>query len=299
MDKLFDYQGNKIAIGGGMNRSFIRGIAHRGYNYTTAYNGATYFVNNEDGAPENTLPAYRLAAEKGFKFAETDVAFTSDGVPVCLHDDTIDRTSNGTGAIANMTLQQVKAYSFNYNNVGGTHVIEGFENVTIPTFEEFIQCCRDLGIHPYIEMKYTYNYTEAQVRQIVDIVNDNAMNGNVSYISFNSALLTYVKNYNSKARLGLLVADTSGSFYPLNATAVATAKSLITSENDVFISARAFSSTAVNLCSSEGIPLETWGMTMNSNDTETIILSLDHYISGVTSDKYDASVLFYNNEVGA
>ena len=73
--------------------SYVKGINHRGY--------ATV-------APENTLPAYQLSAKKGFRYVETDVLFTSDNVPVLLHDITIDRTSNGTGNSAYIRISRLK-----------------------------------------------------------------------------------------------------------------------------------------------------------------------------------------------
>lgn len=294
MDKLFDYQGNKILLQGLGVNYFVNGVNHRGFNYSTSASGSVV-INNPDGAPENTLPAFKLSAEKGFRFVECDVSFTSDNVPVLLHDASIDRTSNGTGNIASLTLAQARQYKFNY--ILGTE-IAGYSDVTIPTFEEFIQLCRKLSLHPYIELKYTYNYTEAQVQMIVDIVNNNGMRGHVSYISFNDTLLMYVKNYDDEARVGLLVSETTGTFYPLNATSITKAKALRTGKNDVFISAYTFSNAACSLCSSELIPLETWGMTMDGNDNVATILALPSYITGVTSDKYDAGVILFNDSIG-
>ena len=75
----------------------IKKVAHRGFSTI---------------APENTLPAYLLAKSKGFDYVECDISFTSDGVPVLLHDETITRTSNGTGAISSMTLATAKTFDF-------------------------------------------------------------------------------------------------------------------------------------------------------------------------------------------
>jgi glycerophosphoryl diester phosphodiesterase len=54
-------------------------------------------------APENTLASYRLAIESGAELAECDVMLSSDGVPVLMHDDTVDRTTNGTGLVSSYT----------------------------------------------------------------------------------------------------------------------------------------------------------------------------------------------------
>ena len=60
-------------------------------------------------APENTLPAFEAAFAGGLEFVETDVQLTADGFPVLLHDPTVDRTTDGTGAVADLTLAQVQA----------------------------------------------------------------------------------------------------------------------------------------------------------------------------------------------
>jgi glycerophosphoryl diester phosphodiesterase len=59
--------------------------------------------------PENTLAAFRRALELGADGVELDVALTADGVAVVLHDSTVDRTTDGTGAVADLTLDLVRA----------------------------------------------------------------------------------------------------------------------------------------------------------------------------------------------
>jgi glycerophosphodiester phosphodiesterase 1 len=116
--------------------------------------------------PENTISAYRGSAEHGFKYVETDVAFTSDDVPVLLHDKTINRTGkNPDGSpyatpnkeIKDITFEEVRKLDF------GIVRDPKFKGEKIPSFEEFIKCCRNLGLHPYIELKADTQYTEAQV----------------------------------------------------------------------------------------------------------------------------------------
>ena len=296
MDKIYNYQGNEALIGGSSRGEYIvKGIIHRGYNYASS--GSQYIINNADGAPENTLPAYILAAKKGFKYVETDVAFTSDNKAVLLHDLTINRTSNGTGAINSMTLAQARNYTFDRFNVSGNHTIPGYSTTTIPTFEEFIKLCRNLSLHPYIELKANGNYTEAQIQSVVDSVEAAGMKGNVTYLSFDSNYLGYVKNYDSKARLGYLRNDEDSSDYPLNSAAIATAQALRTGENDVFIDARTYTNSACLLCNNANLPMETWGICYD--DTEAAIVELNPYIMGVTSNKLDAGKVLYENAIGS
>jgi len=66
-------------------------------------------------APENTMPAFQLAVEQGANGLEVDVQMTLDGQLVVLHDHTLDRTTNCTGNIANLTWDQVKDCDASYN----------------------------------------------------------------------------------------------------------------------------------------------------------------------------------------
>lgn len=291
MAKIYDYQGGELLVGGIGGNYLVKGVAHRGYNYSTTGSG-TAVVNNADGGPENTLPAYVLAAQKGFKYVETDVAFTSDNVAVLLHDLSINRTSNGTGNINALTLAQARAYDFSY--ILGTK-ISGFDNIQIPTFEEFIHLCRDLSLHPYIELKASGGYTQAQIQSVVDLVRAAGMRGKVTYISFDATYLGYVKNYDGYARLGYLRETESSSSYKLDASAISTAQGLMTGNNEVFMNTRSYTSAAVQLCKNGNLPMETWGICYD--DTESAIVALDPYISGVTSNKLDAGKVLFENAI--
>jgi glycerophosphoryl diester phosphodiesterase len=65
-------------------------------------------------APSNTMEAFWLALEQGADILELDLFITKDGVMVVSHDETIDRMSNGTGYIKDMTLAEVRQFDFGY-----------------------------------------------------------------------------------------------------------------------------------------------------------------------------------------
>jgi glycerophosphoryl diester phosphodiesterase len=67
-------------------------------------------------APENTLAAFRLALEQGAEAIETDLRITRDRVIVCIHDATVDRTTNGTGRVDQMTWAEIRRLSARGNN---------------------------------------------------------------------------------------------------------------------------------------------------------------------------------------
>jgi glycerophosphoryl diester phosphodiesterase len=92
-----------------------------------AHRGASKF------APENTLAAFRKAVAMGVEYIELDIRLTRDGEPVILHDSTVDRTTNGTGYIADMTLAEARALD------AGTWFSPAFADLTIPTLDEALQ----------------------------------------------------------------------------------------------------------------------------------------------------------------
>lgn len=104
-------------------------IAHRGFS---------------SDAPENTYDAFDLAVENGFNNIETDVQLTSDGVPILIHDDTLDRTTTGTGPVANASLAYVNSLDagvwFEAPADGvGRHGPAAYGDSFVPTLEEFLQ----------------------------------------------------------------------------------------------------------------------------------------------------------------
>lgn len=246
----------------------FRSVAHRGLSSV---------------APENTIPAYRAARAAGFRYAETDVSFTSDGVPVLLHDASIDRTSNGTGNLSSLTYAQVREYDF------GSWFSSAFAGTKIPSFEEFIVFCKDVGLHPYIELKSNGAYTQAQIEGLVDMVEACGMKGKVTWISFNASYLGYVKSHDADARLGYLLYD---SITDANIT---TANGLKTSTNEVFIDVRAISSDVVSKALAAHIPLETWKPCSVTGDwSVTDLLSLAPYFTGITTNVIIGGKLLYD-----
>ncbi len=95
--------------------------------------------------PSNTLLAFRHAAELGADVLDTDMHMTRDGALVLMHDETVDRTTNGQGAIRDLTLADIKrldaAYRFTTDE-GQTYPYRG-QGVTVPTLEELFQTFPD------------------------------------------------------------------------------------------------------------------------------------------------------------
>lgn len=122
--------------------------AHRGY---------------QAEAPENSIPAFKLAAKYGFWGIETDLYATSDNVLVCMHDTTIDRTTDGSGTIANMTYETLSQYHIDTGPNVGEYTLE---ELRIPTIDDYLSICRFYGLVPFIEIKT--DIVEAVIQKLKD-----------------------------------------------------------------------------------------------------------------------------------
>ncbi len=116
---------------------YPRIIAHRG--------GGTL-------APENTLGAIRLGASLGFRGVEFDVMLAGDGTPVLIHDETLERTTNGRGLVAHTPYPELARL-----DAGGWKGRK-WHGERIPTFDEAARLCRSLGVWANVEIKPARGY---------------------------------------------------------------------------------------------------------------------------------------------
>ena len=160
-------------------------VAHRG-------NNTTY--------PENTIPAF-LATKRHFGI-ETDIQVTSDGKWVVMHDATVDRTTNGTGAIASMTLAQFRALRI---DTGSNLAVCTDAELTPPTLEEYLIACKTVNKVPVIEIK-SYAYTDAHYTLLKDTLTRFGYDeSNCVVISFDYAVLTKMRALYPNMELQYLV----------------------------------------------------------------------------------------------
>lgn len=110
----------------------VKAIGHRGGSYGSA--------------PDNSLSALRLAFQEGAAGVEVDTRLTSDGVAVCFHDSTVDRTTNGTGPVDSLTLAELKLLD------AGTKFDPAFAGEKVPTLTEALNAAKGKGI-VYLDIK--------------------------------------------------------------------------------------------------------------------------------------------------
>jgi glycerophosphoryl diester phosphodiesterase len=115
---------------------------------------------NRIACPENTLAAFRQALADGADIIETDLHLTADEVFVCIHDETLDRTTNGSGAVARKTLAEIKKLSAACGR-------PEFESEQIPTLAELADMLPD-DVALGLELK-TDRFLEPDIcQQLVD-----------------------------------------------------------------------------------------------------------------------------------
>jgi glycerophosphoryl diester phosphodiesterase len=99
------------------------------------------------GYPENTLAAFRHSVSAGFPVIEVDLRATADGHIVIMHDETVDRTTSGTGEVGRMTLAEVRSLD------AGSHAGAPFAGEPVPTYLETLRALRGLGATLILDIK--------------------------------------------------------------------------------------------------------------------------------------------------
>jgi len=142
-------------------------------------------------APENTLAAFTLAEAIGADGIELDVHLSRDGVPVVLHDETVDRTTDGRGAIARLTLEQLQQLD------AGSWFDPDFAGTRIPTLDEVLAWAGS-RLRINIEIK-----SADAGRAVLELLDDHPQ-AQVLISSFDHALLSGLRRETAGLPLGFL-----------------------------------------------------------------------------------------------
>ena len=151
-------------------------------------------------APENTLEAFRLAMEQGADGIELDVHLTKDGEVVVIHDETLDRTSDGQGKVRDYTLEELKKFSFHNH-------IEKYKGVQIPTLKEVLDLVENSSMKVNIELKTGIYWYEGIEEKTMEIVKNKKMEGRVIYSSFNHYSIQKILEQDIHAETAYLFSD--------------------------------------------------------------------------------------------
>jgi glycerophosphoryl diester phosphodiesterase len=156
--------------------------------YVMAHRGARI------GHPENTLAAFQYAFDAGADLLETDLQITADGHFVCIHDGTLDRTTNGQGAVSSMSLSEVKRYRADCG-------LPGFEDQRVPTVADLAEILPD-PVYLMLELK-TDSFLDTQVcRRLVDELDRLGIRHKTGVLSFSLSRVQTVKAVASDIAIG-------------------------------------------------------------------------------------------------
>ena len=174
----------------GVTMAVCNVIAHRGANII---------------APQNTIEAFKMSKEIGCDGFETDIHLTKDGIPVVCHNFTIDETSNGVGAIKDMTLEELRQFDF------GSYKGAEYEGVKIPTLDEFLELSKSMGDKMKfldIELK-SEHFGQAGTElaeKTIDAVKNHGLFDKLLISSFDPAILVVCKKIDKNCKTGILYA---------------------------------------------------------------------------------------------
>lgn len=139
--------------------------------------------------PENTMLAFEKALEVGADGIELDVQLSADGEVVVIHDETIDRTTNGSGEVRSFTLQELKSYQASYTfNVGNLFT-------PIPTLREVFQFLSNNNLICNIELKNSVFEYVGLEKKVYDLIQEFHLSERVIISSFHHRSLMYMKEF--------------------------------------------------------------------------------------------------------
>ncbi len=156
-------------------------------------------------APENTVAAFRYAAALGVPGAECDVQLSADGVPVVIHDDAVDRTTNGTGEIRDLTAAELAAL-----DARSVHT-DWPDPAGVPTFAEVLDATREIA---YFEVEIKADEPsriEALVPLMIDEIDRAGMREKVRFISFDPDICALCHRLAPDMKLSLIVSQTTAA----------------------------------------------------------------------------------------
>ncbi len=151
-------------------------------------------------APENTIPAFELAHTMGADGIELDVQLTRDGVPVVIHDERIDRVSDGSGYVKDYTLEELKGFNVNKN-------FPAYGKIVIPTLAEVYDLVRKTDLAVNLELKNSGIFYEGMEEKVLRLAEEKGVADRLIYSSFNHYSMRRVQQLLPAARIAFLYSD--------------------------------------------------------------------------------------------
>lgn len=162
--------------------------------------------------PENTLVAFEAAAKlENITGIELDVQLTRDGEIVVIHDEKLDRTTTGSGAVRDYALAEIKEMSITGSGSGEVYRTKEGTFITIPTLREVFDLlapyCKEKGLQINIELKNSVVRYEGMEQKLVDLVAEYELEPYIVYSSFLPESMGLIKSLNPDAETGILAGN--------------------------------------------------------------------------------------------
>ena len=151
--------------------------------------------------PENTMLAFEKAVEIGADGAELDVQLTKDGEVVIIHDETIDRTTDGKGYVVDYNYEELSKFNASYIYTGEM----GFNK--IPTLKEYFELVKDLDFVTNIELKTGINQYLGIEEKVYKLIKEYKLEKKVIISSFNHFSVLRMKKIAPELKCGFLSED--------------------------------------------------------------------------------------------
>lgn len=158
--------------------------------------------------PENTIMSFTKATElSGLTGIETDIQLTKDGQLVVIHDERIDRTTDGIGAVQEYTLHEIQQF----------HIYAGTEEPErIPSLEEVLDMLiipMEQGLLLNLELKNSIVAYDGMEEKVLQLISQRGLNEQIVYSSFNAKSIEKIKKINSDAHTAILDIKVSDCLY--------------------------------------------------------------------------------------
>jgi glycerophosphoryl diester phosphodiesterase len=202
-------------------------VAHRGYS-------GLY--------PENTMLAFRKAAEAGTDEIELDVQLTKDGTVVVIHDESVDRVTGGKGLVRDYTFEELRRLDASalYGGAFGVN--------PVPSLDEYFSWVRNTGIITNIELKNGVFYYEGLEEKTAALIRKYKLEEQVMFSSFNPVSLLACKRLLSSVPCGFLSSGIGNAAYFVRSSGLEFYHPGIDSLNDQIIAE----------CKAQGVELNVW-----------------------------------------
>jgi glycerophosphoryl diester phosphodiesterase len=151
--------------------------------------------------PENTMLSFEKALGMGCTGIETDVHMTKDGVLILMHDEMVNRTTDGTGFIKDYTYSEIKKLD------AGSWMSEEFKNVRVPSAEELLLLVREKDVVVNIEIKSGIIIYDNIEEKLIELIHNYNMEDRVIFSSFNHYSMVKCKEIDKNIKTGLLYGE--------------------------------------------------------------------------------------------